>query len=119
MHSHLDNVFIELMASNRGPSYAIKVVNAADDLYIIDVELRFVTGRVYCCDEPSCHLSSNNRRLLEVARQHAIPLPEEVIVRWHCYIEQGSRFESNKAFNLPEENTAYDYVVERNGTQRK
>jgi hypothetical protein len=119
MLTQLDNLFIELMASNRGPGYAIKFLNATDDLSVINVELRFVTGRVYCCGEPSCHLPSNNGRLLAIAAQHGVPLPEAVIVRWHCYVEQGSRFEVNKAFRLPEENTAYDYFEERTGTQGK
>jgi hypothetical protein len=106
----LDNLFRNLLASNRGPGYGVSVTGAAADLSVIDVELRFIAGRSYCCAEPGCHVGLDNAKLLRLAAQRSVPLPESVTVRWHCHVAQGARLEVMKSFGRPVESEAYDFV---------
>lgn len=108
-HPELDSLFRELLATNKGPGYAINVRHAAPDLSIVDVELRFIAGRSYCCAEPACHLPHDCRRILRLAAQRAVSLPESVTVRWHCYVEKGTRLDSLKYLGLPAESDPYDF----------
>jgi hypothetical protein len=109
-HPELDSLFRELLAANGGPGYGISVLAAAPDLSVIDVELRFIAGRSYCCAEPGCHLGLDNLKLLRLAAERCVRLPESVTVRWHCRVERGARLEVMKSFGLPIESDAYDFV---------
>jgi hypothetical protein len=109
LHPELDSLFRELLASNRGPGYGISVLAATPDLSVIDVDFRFLAGRSYCCAEPGCHLDHSGGRLLRLAKERSIPLPNGVTVRWHCYVEQGARLECMKFLRLPTESEAYDF----------
>jgi hypothetical protein len=105
----LDSLFHDLLASNRGPGYGISVIATAPDLSIIDVDLRFISGRNYCCAEPGCHLPSNTDRLVQLAADRSIHLPESLTIRWHCRVEQGAHLECLKSFGLLTETDAYEF----------
>ena len=110
VYPELDSLFHELLASNRGPGYGISVLAAAPDLSVIEVDLRFIAGRSYCCAEPGCHVGLDNRKLLRLATERSVPLPESVTIRWHCHVEEGARLEVLKSFGLPAESKAYDFI---------
>ena len=112
-NSELDNLFRDLLASNRGPGYGASVTGAAPDLSMIDVDLRFIAGRTYCCAEPGCHVPFDKaqHRLHRLAAERGIRLPEAVTVRWHCHVEEGAKLECHKPLGLPAESKAYDFVV--------
>lgn len=104
----LDNLFRDLLASNSGPGYGVAVRGVTPDRFLIEVEVRFLAGRSYCCAEPFCHLPWNTARLLELAAERGVELPESVVVGWHCYVEAGARLEVLECFGLPAESAAYD-----------
>jgi hypothetical protein len=108
-YPELDRIVRDLLASNRGPGYDVSVVAVTPDHAVIDVNLCFVTGRTYCCDEPGCHIPRRCERLLKLAAEPSISLPDHVVVRWHCRVEQGTRLECHKAFGLPLESDAYEF----------
>ena len=62
MKPELETLFRDLLASNRGPGYGVSVLGATPDLSVIDVSLRFIAGRTYCCAEPGCHLPPDSGR---------------------------------------------------------
>jgi hypothetical protein len=110
----LDNLFRDLLASNRHrpqgdavdcdrPVYVVSVIGAAPDLSVIDVDLRFIAGRTYCCAEPGCHVpfDKEQHRLRRLAAERAIQLPQAMTVRWHCHVEEGAKLECLKALGLP------------------
>lgn len=107
----LTDVFVELLGSNRGPGYGIKVTDAANDLSRIEVEVVFVAGRTYCCAEPGCHLPRESKRLTELAALRSISIPEHVTIRWHFRIEAGTRLECRRALGLPLESEAYEFEI--------
>jgi hypothetical protein len=111
VNPELDNLFRDLLASNRGPGYGVSVIGAAHDLSVIDVDLRFIAGRTYCCAEPGCHLPLDKeaRRLRSLAAERAIRLPEAMTIRWHCHVEEGAKLECHKSLGLPAESKAYDF----------
>ncbi len=114
----LDNLFRDLLASNRGPGYAVSVIRAASDLSVIDVELRFIAGRTYCCAEPGCHMpfDREQKRLHRLAAERAISLPESVTVRWHCHVELGVILGgSSRSGATPRESQAYNFEVAYGG----
>lgn len=108
-YPELDQLFRDLLASNRGPGYGVTVLGAASDLSLIDVDLRFLAGRSYCCAEPGCHLPRDNTKLLRLAAERSIPVPESVRVRWHCHVEHGTGLECRKRFGLPAVSEAYKF----------
>lgn len=112
-YPELDKLFRDLLASNRGPGYGVSVIAAAADLSLIDVDLRFMAGRTYCCAEPGCHLPSDKdqHRLRRLAAERGIRLPEAVTVRWYCHVEEGVKLECHKPLGLPAESNAYDFQV--------
>jgi hypothetical protein len=112
-YPELDNLFRDLLASNRGPGYGVSVISAAGDLSAIDVDLRFIAGRTYCCAEPGCHMPIDNQqgRLRCLAAERDIRLPDVMTVRWHCHVEAGAKLECYKALGLPLESEAYDFEV--------
>ena len=114
-YPELDNLFRDLLASNRGPGYGVSVIGASPDLSVIDVDLRFIAGRSYCCAEPGCHLGLDNGKLLRLAAERCVPLPDSVTVRWHCHVEQGARLEVMTSFGLPVESEPYDFVESVHG----
>src|SRR3954469_17179931 len=103
LNPELDNVFRDLLASNRGPGYGVSVLSARPDFSVIDVDLRFIAGRTYCCAEPGCHLPRDNGRIKSLAAERAIQLPKTFTVRWHCHVEQGAKIECLKKLGLPVE----------------
>jgi hypothetical protein len=113
----LDNLFRDLLASNRCLGYAVSILGASPDLSIIDVDLRFVAGRTYCCAEPGCHVprDAGQRRLRRLATERAIALPESVTVRWHCHVERGAKLECMTKLGLPVESEAYDFEATYGG----
>jgi hypothetical protein len=111
MNPHLDSLFRELLALDRGPGYGISVLSAAPDLSVIDVALRFIAGRSYCCVEPGCHLGFDNAELLRLAAAHSVSLPESVTVHWHCHVERGVRLGMMKSSGqLSVVSNSYDFV---------
>ncbi len=80
----------------------------ATHLSEILVDLRFAQGRTYCCAEPSCHLPASHRKLIQLAAERSITIPETVIVHWHCHVEAGAKLESLAKLGLPLESQAYD-----------
>jgi len=90
----------ELLAANRSPGYGITVRNVASDPPTIDVDLRFLSGRTYCCAEPGCHLPSDLSRL---------PLLVGFTIRWHCIVEDGAQLKCLEDLGLPLDGDGYDY----------
>ena len=109
----IESLFCDLLASNHGPGYFISILSASRDRSVIDVELRFVAGRTYCCAEPGCHLPSDTgqQRLHLLAAERGIKMPEAVTVRWHCHVEEGAKLEHLAKLGLPVESKAYDFEV--------
>ena len=105
----LNELFQELLASNGGSGYGISVTGAAPDLSTIDVEFRFLAGRIYCCAEPGCHLPWNSERLLRLAAERSIHLPDDVRVQWHCVVEEGACLECLAALRIPTESRGYEF----------
>lgn len=118
-YPELDNLFHDLLASNRGPGYGVYVIGAASDLSVIDVDLRFIAGRTYCCAEPGCHVPCDKaqQRLRRLAAERAIRLPDALTVRWHCHVEEGAKLECLKPLGLPAESEAYDFEVAYGGME--
>jgi hypothetical protein len=112
-YHELDNLFRDLLASNRGAGYGVSVMDAVPDLSVTDVELRFVAGRTYCCAEPGCHVPFDQaqQRLHRLAAERALRLPDALTVRWHCQVEEGAKLECHKSLGVPPESEAYDFVV--------
>jgi hypothetical protein len=117
VYLELDNLFRDLLSSNHGPGYGVSVLGASPDLSVIDVDLRFIAGRTYCCAEPGCHLpyDTGQRRLRRLAAERAIALPESVTVRWHCHVERGAKLECMIKLELPPESEAYDFEIAYGG----
>ena len=111
----LDSLFRELLATNLGPGYGLSVVRVAADLSVVDVELRLLAGRTYCCAEPGCHLPRGIMRLVRLAAQRSIGLPESVIVRWHCHVERGAKLECRRQLALSVESDAYEFEATSGG----
>lgn len=109
----LDGLFRDLMATNRGPGYGITVVDAASDLSVIRVDLRFRAGFTYCCAEPLCHLSTDRTmlRFRDLARKRRMQLPEAIAIHWHFYVEAGAILTDLAAFGLSPESKGYDFEV--------
>jgi hypothetical protein len=111
-HPVLDMILRELLASNRGPDYGVSVIGAAGDLSTIDVELRFLAERTYCCPEPGCHLPQNNEQLVRLSAASSIQLPDSVVVRWQCRVEPGARFNCMRELGLPTQGEGYAFEFE-------
>ena len=96
----------------------MSVLGATPDLSVIDVDLRFVAGRTYCCAEPGCHVpfDSGQLRLRRLAAERGISFPESVTIRWHCHVKRGAKLECMKQLGLPVESKAYDFEVAYGGT---
>ncbi len=110
----LDRLFGTLLATNRGPGYGISILGADADLSAIDVELRFLSGRTYCCAEPGCHLPWDHRRLRQIAADQGIPLPESLLVRWKVRVERGAMLQSLALVGpeISSEESVYEVVSE-------
>jgi hypothetical protein len=94
----------ERLAHNNSPGYGITVVDISPDARNIDIDLRFLSGRTYCCAEPGCHLPNDLARL---------PALADFTIRWHCIVERGARLKCNEVLRLPLEDDGYqyDYVI--------
>ena len=112
-YPQLDSLFRDLLAANRSPGYGVDVTGAAPDLSVIEVDLRFIAGRTYCCAEPGCHvpIDKAQRRLRKMAAERAILFPEAVTVRWHCRVEEGVKLECLRSAGVPAESEEYDFEV--------
>jgi hypothetical protein len=113
--SDVYSLFRDLLSTNRGPGYGISILRVGPDLSSIDVGLRFIAGRTYCCGEPGCHLPRDTERLIQLAAVRSISLPESVVVHWHCFVEEGARFECMKSLGLPLESKAYSFKATSGG----
>lgn len=102
----IDDLFREFFSTNRGPGYGVSVTSAAPDRSTIEVEFRFLASRSYCCAEPGCHLPRDCERLIRLAAERSIHLPEGVAVRWHCIVEEGASLRCRRA---PVVAKAYEY----------
>jgi hypothetical protein len=105
----LNLLFRDLLSTNRGPGYDIDVTDAADDLSKIDVTVVFGSGRTYCCAEPGCHFLNAGSRLLRLAAKSSFNFPNNVVIQWHCCVEDGAKMECHKALGIPLESKAYEY----------
>lgn len=90
----------ELLAANNSPGYGIAVRDTTSDPPTIDVEFRFLSGRVYCCAEPGCHLPRDLTRL---------PLLAGITIRWHCIVEQGAQMKDLAVLGLPLYSDGYEF----------
>jgi len=104
----LDRLFHDYFAFKR-PRYGISVTDAAPDLSVINVEFRFLKGHSYCCAEPGCHVPCRCDRLVRLAAERSIRLPDDVMVRWHCIVEEGARLQCLSGLELPAESEAYEF----------
>jgi len=98
--SEIEALVNELLAANCSPGYGIVVGDVASDPPTIDVEIRFLSGRIYCCAEPGCHLPRDLSRL---------PLLAGFTIRWNCIVEQGAQLKCNAALGLPLESESYEF----------
>lgn len=115
----LDNLFRDLLSRNRGPGYGVSVIDATADHSTIIVELRFLAGQDYCCAEGSCHVPRSNERLVRLAAERSIHLPDSVVVRWRCRVEKGARLQCMKSFGLPTESDGYEFEATYGGRRDK
>jgi hypothetical protein len=109
--AELNPLFSELLATNSGPGYVISVVGASPDLSAIDVELRLLSERTYCCAEPGCHLPRDHHRLRQLAANQGIALPESLVVRWKVRVERGAKVQSLALVGLEVSSEEYVYEV--------
>jgi hypothetical protein len=107
--SQLDDLFRELFASKSRLRYGISVTGAAPDLSTIDVDFRFLTGQSYCCIEPGCHLPWSCADLVRLAAERSGRLPDDVVVKWHCIVEEGARDQTLRAFGRSVESKAHEF----------
>ena len=105
----LDKLFHEYFTSPRRPRYGISVTDAAPDLSTIHVELRFLKDHSYCCAQPDCHIPHKSDRLIRLAAEHSIHLPEGVAIHWHCIIEEGARLQCLSALGRSTECKSYEF----------
>src|SRR5689334_22992890 len=96
----IETMIQELLATNNSPGYGIVVRDAASDPATIDVDIRFLSGRTYCCAEPGCHLPRDWSR---IPRLTGIP------IRWHCRVEDGAKLKCHEQLGLPLESEAYEF----------
>ena len=108
MKDVLQPLIEELLATNRGAGCAVAVKDATAGLSSISVDLRFVSGRTYCCAEPMCHLPASCDRLIELAAAQGLQLPKNVRVNWHCFVEQGVHLKCLEAFGLATMSDGYE-----------
>jgi hypothetical protein len=101
-NAEIEALIQELLASNDSPGYGIAVRNVTSHPgdSAIDVDVRFLSGRIYCCAEPACHLPKDLSR---------IPLLAGFTVRWHCRVEQGARLTCLEALGLPIDSPGFEY----------
>jgi hypothetical protein len=109
MTAQLEEVICELLTRNKVLRFRISAVEAAPDLSSIDVVVHFLAGHSYCCAEGGCHFPWTCDRLIKLAAAHSICLPENVIVRWHCNVEEGARLQCHAALGQPAESRAYQF----------
>lgn len=83
----LDQPLQAWLHTPRAPRHTVFATDAEPDLSTLYVELRFLSGRSYCCLETDCHLPRRCDRLIRLAAEQAIHLPDNVTVRWHCVVE--------------------------------
>jgi hypothetical protein len=116
-YQELEQLFRDLLASNRGPGYGISVNGAADDLSRIDVTITFISGRKYCCAEQGCHLPRNTKRVVQMAVQRSLSVPDNLVIHCHCCVEEGAKMESGAPPGMSRESEAYkfDYVTGPSG----
>jgi hypothetical protein len=107
--SELGDLFQELLGPKRRLRFGVRVTGAAADLSVIDAEFRFLAGRSYCCTQPGCHLPWNCERLVRLAAERSIRLPDDVTVRWHCLVEEGARNLCLREFGRPIESKAHEF----------
>src|SRR5262245_52363089 len=100
MKQEVEALIRERLSANESPGYGIAVLGVASDPPTIDVELRFLSGRTYCCTEPGCHIPA------DIASQ---PQLAEFTIRWHCIVERGARLKCHAVFGLPLEHEGYEY----------
>ena len=117
----LNDLFTDLLASNRGPGYGVEVTGTTADASVVEVKITFLAGKTYCCSEPFCHVRRDAARVLRFAAGRGIPLPEGIEIRWHFVVEAGTLLTCNKASGLPErevERREFDAVSRSSGAER-
>lgn len=100
MSDSTEKMIRDLMSANRSPGYEIAVLRVTANPPTIEVRLRFLAGKKYCCAEPGCHLP--------VMSPKGGPL-EHTTILWRCQVEKGARLESLAALGLPLETEGYEY----------
>lgn len=78
-----------------------------------ELELRFQSGKSYCCAEPGCFLPTHSRawwmRLREALRDHCDRDPPPFTMVVHGVVESGAVLESLESCGLPVQSAAYAY----------
>ncbi len=90
----------DLLSANRSPGYGIEILGESANPRTIEVRLRFLAGKTYCCAEPGCHLPFVSPK--------GGPL-EHTTILWRCQVEKSARLESLAALGLPLETNGYEY----------
>jgi hypothetical protein len=78
----------DLLSSNKGAGYGLTVTSLAADLQTINIEVRFLAGKTYCCHEFGCHFPQYSDALIRLSPE----FPPNLIVRWHYCVERGATF---------------------------
>ena len=90
----VESLIRELLSANRS-CYGICVTSVAADLKAIDLEVRFLAGRRYCCYEFGCHFPMHSDAIIALSPA----FPACLRVRWRCHIEKGAIFDLPGAKN--------------------
>jgi hypothetical protein len=100
MNDATEELIRDLVSANRFPGYEIAILRESLDPPAIEVRIRFLAGRTYCCAEPGCHLPLMSPK--------GGPL-EHTTILWRCQVEKGARLESLAALGLPLETDGYEF----------
>jgi hypothetical protein len=114
--AHLTAAFRDACADRHGREAPIITVLAANDGGIrLEVELRFRSGRRYCCTESQCHLGAS-RRWWQKVREHLRDVsdrdPPPISLSVTGVVEPGALFESHRSLGMPEASDAYTYAAQ-------
>lgn len=90
---------------------SIRVLSVSDSGHRFEIEMRFRTGDLYCCEGAHCFLSTYSKswwtkfraRLAQVTDRE----PPPMVMQIHAVIEEGAMFEVNVELGLPLEARHY------------
>lgn len=103
---------IEALQSSSAHRATPRVTVLRFDLDEIDVELRFLSGKTYCCAEPGCHLPARSRawwqRLRQVLRAAKLN-PPSLAIRIRGTVKNGTLLEVFGT-KQPRASIAYEYA---------